>query len=323
MFDDASLFTAPAPARQQSARMLLPRPSLAHCVRGMVLRDTRGLALSDEQRFNYFPANPTCVLSWYLSGSGTLIEPDARGLTAGERRPMPGRLVLCGPFSRPYVTWNPGPVHTLSLLLLPDAWFALTGIEPGELRNRVLAAPPLLNADWQALAQGVFDASSDAERVQRLEDSLDPLWQAVRPAAPRATLLLDDWRRSLTLRAANSGIGRSARQIERRIKQWTGQPLRELRGLGRAERVFYDSIVAQESGSVNWTDLASGAGFADQSHLCRQVRRITGFTPEELRRHIAEDEGFWPYRAWGFSDTGVPRAPAGPPDWDAETLSAF
>ena len=156
MFDDAAPLADPAAtvAGQVTARMLLPRPSLAHCVRGVVLRDTRGLHLRDEQRFNFFPAHPTCSLTWFLSGSGAWVEPDARGPTAGVRRAMPGRLVLCGPFSRPYTTWNPGAVQVLSLLLMPDALYALTGISPGDCRNQVLAAPPLLNADWQATRCG-------------------------------------------------------------------------------------------------------------------------------------------------------------------------
>ena len=39
-----------------------------------------------------------------------------------------------------------------------------------------------------------------------------------------------------SLRAAASGMGRSLRAAERRIKGWTGLPMRELRGLGRADR---------------------------------------------------------------------------------------
>lgn len=39
-------------------------------------------------------------------------------------------------------------------------------------------------------------------------------------------------------------------------------------------------------------------GYADQSHLSRETRRITGFPPGELRRRIIEDESFWVYRIW-------------------------
>jgi AraC-like DNA-binding protein len=138
--------------------------------------------------------------------------------------------------------------------------------------------------------------------VAFIEQQLADWWQATRPPSPLGSHLLDDWFPGLLMRAANSGPGRSARQIERRIKQWTGQPLRELRGITRSEKAFFQTVMAQEQGPLNWAALASETGYTDQSHLCRQTRRMTGFAPEELRRRIMEDESFWPYRLWGFSE---------------------
>ena len=69
---------------------------------------------------------------------------------------------------------------------------------------------------------------------------------------------------------------------------------------------FFDAVVAGRSGEVNWSDVASSSGYADQSHLCRQSRRVTGFPPAELRRRIFADESFWAYRLWGFSESQLP-----------------
>ena len=76
------------------------------------------------------------------------------------------------------------------------------------------------------------------------------------------------------------------------------QPLRELRGFGRAERAFFDGLAAADAGELQWSAVAIDAGYFDQPHMNRASRRITGFAPEELRRRIAEDEGFWAYRVW-------------------------
>jgi AraC-like DNA-binding protein len=93
--------------------------------------------------------------------------------------------------------------------------------------------------------------------------------------------------------------GRSLRQVERRIKQWARLPLRGLRGFGRAEQAFFRGMSdASGTRKPHWAALAESSGFADQSHLCRVTRRITGFTPDALYRRIAEDEGFWSYRLW-------------------------
>lgn len=295
------------PGSLASARLWLPRLSLTNCVQAFMARNTHGLVLNDQQRHNYFPATPCCSITWVFSGTGELLSPGPQGLWDGPRHPMTSRTSFAGPFNQPIVTWNPGPVHALTMLLLPDAVKALTGIDPGAYLNRAVAAEDICPAEWLALSQDVFDAPDDEARLNLIQDRLNPMWQAVRPDATRGTRYVDDWARGLAMRAANSGLGRSARQIERRIKQWTGQPLRELRGISRVERAFFDSIVAEQQGPLNWTELAMGAGFSDQSHLCRQIRRITGFAPLELRRLIAQDEAFWPYRVWGFTETGQPR----------------
>jgi len=96
-----------------------------------------------------------------------------------------------------------------------------------------------------------------------------------------------------------SGPGRSLRQLERRIKRWAGLPLRELRGFGKAEQAFFDTIAVDTAGqSVKWADVAAGAVFSDQSHLCRVTRRITGYAPQELYDGIHSEEAFWVYRIW-------------------------
>jgi AraC-like DNA-binding protein len=166
----------------------------------------------------------------------------------------------------------------------------------------VVPVEDVFDDTWLALCRAVDEAPGDEARVRLIEDFLLPRWRQARPEATRAGRLVADWSHSLALRAATSGLGRSLRQVERRIKQWTGQPLRELRGIGRSEQAFFEAVVALKSGSVNWSDVASNTGYADQSHLCRQTRRITGFAPEELRRLIATDECFWAYRLWGYSE---------------------
>ena len=54
-----------------------------------------------------------------------------------------------------------------------------------------------------------------------------------------------------------------------------------------------------DQGTVSWAEVAVGAGYADQSHLCRVTRRITGFTPQALYDGILREEAFWAYRIWG------------------------
>jgi AraC-like DNA-binding protein len=215
------------------------------------------------------------------------------------RQPMPGRWVLAGAQTRPVSSWCPGPAHGMMAMFLPDAFQALTGLPPAALTDRFVDASEYLPPDWLALCAAVQEASDDAQRLLRLEDFLRPRWLACRPVAWPGAQRLTDWTQHLAQRAAFSAAGRSLRQAERRIKGWAGLPLRELRGLARAERAFFEmmeSELAQQA--VKWADVAVGAGYADQSHLSRITRRITGYAPQALYEGIRGDEAFWIYRLW-------------------------
>lgn len=306
---DAAVAEPPSLGDTEASRLWLPHASLASCVRAVISRNTTHLQLTEPQRYNHFPVSPSCGLWWMFEGSGEMLATGAPAHPDSPRTKLPLPLIFNGPNLHPVVSWNPGPVHGLMLVIQPDALALLTGIDPGAYIDRVVAAQDVLPPDWLAWSRTLFDAPNDAQRVALIEDFLDARWQAVRPRGPLHSHMLADWQQGLTVRAATSGLGRSLRQMERRIKQWTGQPLRELRGMSRAERMFFDTTLALDQGDVNWTELASEAGYTDQSHFCRQTRRFTGFSPEELRRHIAEEESFWAYRLWGFAEPRRKRFP--------------
>lgn len=293
-------FAAPVlPALSASVcRLWQPPASLASCIRGVMGRNTLGLSLGEAQRFNHFPATPLCSVCWWFTGETEMLAPGAVATLEAPRTPVPARMVFCGPFSRPSISWNPGPVHGMMLLLMPDAVQQMTGLDIAPWVNRMVPVAQALPPAWEAMCQAVWKAPNDDARVRCMEDFLDPLWQAARPVRPLGLHRYADWAQSVALRAALSGPGRSLRQIERRIKHWTGQPMRELRGLGRAERSFFEAMAAEEEGRLTWADVAAQSGYADQSHLCRESRRVTGFSPQELRWRILHDEGFWAYRLW-------------------------
>lgn len=293
----ATLATPLQPALAQRnlapARLWLPRWQLSRCVRAVVSRSTLGVGRHwpPERHHNHFPATPLCTISWFFAGHSELLVPGQPPL----RLPQ---VSFAGPFSGPTHSRNSPEGHGMMLMLMPDAVHALTGLAPARYLNRFVPLDQALGHDWQAMAAAVLAAPDDEARVALIEDFLAPRWQALQADSAHARLLnLQDWLQGLALRAAASGVGRSLRQFERRIKGWTGLPLRELRGLGRAEQAFFRTLAAGD-GPVPWAQVAADTGYADQSHLCRETRRVTGFAPQALRQHIADDERFWIYRIW-------------------------
>ncbi|MBW8845155.1 MAG: helix-turn-helix domain-containing protein [Burkholderiales bacterium] len=275
----------------------MPPLALAGCVRGVMLRDTRGHGLSAVQRENYFPAAPLVSMTWWVEGSSEWLPTPGFSAPPPEARHV--SLMLAGPFTLPTHTRDVGETCAMKLLLLPDAFVALTGVALDRLVNRVVDARELLPADWRDWAEAMAVAVDDAARLQLLETFLLPRWQTLGTQRPGHRYA--DWTEALAVRAATSAAGRSLRQLERRIKAWAGLPMRELRAVSRAENAFH-AVAAAEGGTggagVNWADIAAGNDYADQSHLCRETRRLTGFSPEDLRRRIQTDEAFWAYRLW-------------------------
>jgi AraC-like DNA-binding protein len=289
----------PSPAVTDTARvpgthaaMLAPRMSLSSCIRGHIIRSTLEVPpMSEQQRFNHFPATPHCSITWFASGAITgAAFPD-------DDLPVPAsRIVFAGPFSQPSWSYNPGPADVYMLVLMPGALHLLTGIDVTAHTNRLTAFEEVADAAWLDLAQRVQQAPDHESRIALVEDFLEPRWQAARPRNGLHTGWFRDYLTGIALRAVTSDWMRSTRQLERRIKTWTGLPLRQLRSLHRSEQAFHEAYAAMQSGTLSWTDVADATGFADQAHMCRETRRNTGLTATELKWCVENEESYWVYR---------------------------
>lgn len=71
---------------------------------------------------------------------------------------------------------------------------------------------------------------------------------------------------------------------------------RRLDGFANVEALF--ERVTRDPGQ-DLAALAADHGFADQSHMGREVRRVTGISPARLNSLIRTEEAFWCYRLFG------------------------
>lgn len=254
----------------------MPPPELAGCVFAGIYRDTRGVNLSDADRVNHFPASPLVAVSYVAEGELRLI-PGGAGWRAAEGMvPIPPVHVV-GPQKRPVSSWSPGEIVALSVGVYPDAW-ALLGGDPA-----FRSVPEVFRMDPSLGWDGVCAR-------------LGPAWAKVRPKGWGEARRLGDWVRSAVARAALSGPGQSLRSLERRLKRSSGQTRGTLAFFESFERLHELSV---RSPDAPLADLALEAGYADQSHMGRAVRRATAMSPARLNRAIAEEEPFWCYRLLG------------------------
>lgn len=284
--------------RAASAELLYPRPELAGLIPFVFVRDTRGANLSFSQRFNHFAASPFCGLSFSLVGEGRIISSKSDFLDPQNARAAP-RQCFVGPHPEPLASWNPGEVFFMMIGLYPDAFKILTGIDPFDFKQSYIPLEDILEGEVLEAAQRIAEPGSASERFARFQEAMLPLWNDRRSSGAGMAYRLTDWTRLMMMRAAMSSAGKSIRQFERRFKNLTGMSKRELEAHAKAEETFALALQAQREKDLDLADVAIAAGFADQSHMGRLTKRITGHSPEKLMRAIETEEPYWSYRLVG------------------------
>ncbi|SNS34013.1 AraC-type DNA-binding protein [Geodermatophilus pulveris] len=217
--------------------------------------------------------------------------PDAvlweRAVPAGASRILPDgcldllwdgrRLSVAGPDTRARWHEDPAPARYVALRFSGGTGPALLGVPAHELRDRT----PLLEDLWPAAA-----ARRLADRVA--EDPVGALerWAGERvvdsPADPLGGRVLALARAGVPVAGMAARLGLGVRQLHRRSLDLFGYGPRHLTRvlrLGRAlEQVRQGAPLAR---------VAADSGYADQAHLARDVRGLTGTTVTALLRGSA------------------------------------
>src|SRR4051794_26901208 len=102
-------------------------------------------------------------------------------------------------------------------------------------------------------------------------DELDPLVRAaaLRAAAPRAAV-----------ERVAEDVGLGERQLRRRFDDAVGYGPKTLQRVLRFQRFL--ALAGETAGAPDLAQLAFAAGYADQAHLTRECRRLSGLTPSAL-----------------------------------------
>jgi hypothetical protein len=262
----------------------------------VICRDTGDARLDAPQRITHLPVTPFVSLSLFRGGEVGLVE-EGTGW-----RPFPARAVLSGSQSRPQVSWSPAGGRAVLVLFTVEVARQLLGVVPSEIHDRFVAAHEALAPSWWPLLDALQACDGEPAVLAALERHLAPRWQELRGAQPPIESLRQvgqHWLERLAWQAGQWGRTRSPRQVERRIKSLSGRSLREWQSLLKAEGVFFSARDRYEAGlPFDWPGLAADEGFADQAHLVRAVKRITGFSPTVFTQRYLQDESFWLYRLW-------------------------
>jgi AraC-like DNA-binding protein len=172
---------------------------------------------------------------------------------------------------------------TVSILVrFTPQGIASLGVPASELRGISVSLDEILPAARvRALREEIHAAPSQPIQIDRLQRFLAALPFEEDRLITRAVAALDggEGQPPLRVRDLAKEVGLSERQLERRFLSRVGIGPRRYASLRRFERA-----VALAPGAPSLAHVAYRAGYADQSHFVREVRRLTGSTPGELLR---------------------------------------
>ncbi|MET9254994.1 helix-turn-helix transcriptional regulator [Streptomyces sp. NPDC003717] len=185
-----------------------------------------------------------------------------------------GRLLVAGPDTRAYGTDGaPGP--WAGIRLPPGTAPALLGVPAHELRDRRVALADLWPPERaRRLAAHVEAATDPARGLERAAMALASETGPPDPLLRRVALALAAGR---PVSATADELGLGARQLHRRSLAAFGYGPKTLARVLRLQRAL-----ALARAGTPLADTALRAGYADQAHLSREVRALTGVTMGRL-----------------------------------------
>jgi AraC-like DNA-binding protein len=192
----------------------------------------------------------------------------------------------------PRLNWCYGyaanPVDVIGLGLSPEGLFALTGQRPGDLVNRLFD----LRGHEPLLAGALQAAASDLPEPDQVWNAVLPVLRealAGRPTRPSGASLapaVPAVRTAVATEARRAGV--SERHYRRRLVDEHGFTPKQAQRLQRIDQLLRALHPAPWEGPAT---LQPEAAFADQAHMIREFKSLTGLTPGAYRRAKEADPG--------------------------------
>jgi AraC-like DNA-binding protein len=222
-------------------------------------------------------------------GSGSLIvnlaEDEVRNYS-GERNEVVERFpgaVLVGAHSRYSVIDANEQREVVGVNFLPGGMWPFFAPAAEELHNQHIAMRDLWGSAGETLRERILAAPSPAAKLRIVETELRT--RAIRPLRRRAETSLALARLAYppydySMAMLSEHVGLSTRALTRLFTLEVGMTPKLYSRIKRFESALR---LMRATPVVDWSKLAAGCGYFDQSHLIRDCKTISGFTPTDLR----------------------------------------
>ncbi len=188
-----------------------------------------------------------------------------------------------GPMTRPLALTLPRGVDLFGVRFRPGAGAAFLALGLAPLRDR----SPDLDDLWggragSRLAEALAETADPAERVRVVDRALLGRLGHARAPHPKVRAAVEALRRGEPRVAGLSAeLGLGERQLQRLFLEHVGVGPTFFRRIVRLQALLSALPAAAERG---WARLALDLGYADQAHLARDVRAMSGVSPTALGR---------------------------------------
>lgn len=198
---------------------------------------------------------------------------------AGEGARNPGGFVA-GIQGGPTRTAHSGEQSGVELLLSPLAARRILGVPLSEIAGRVFAASDVLPGAARALPRRLAELESWDARLDAVDDFVASALQGEPPARTRelAWAIAQIEQRAGGVRIASLAreLGWSERRLERTFAEHVGVSPKLFARIARFEALMRG---ARCGARRSWAEAALALGYADQSHLARDVKQFSGVPP--------------------------------------------
>ena len=183
-----------------------------------------------------------------------------------------------------------GTVDQVNISLFPGSAGAFTGLAMPELVDRMASPDDVWPHDFrEAVAE--LEPLPPERRIAGLADLLLARLEPRREPGPQvreAIRLVQASRGRVTVGWLAGQVNLSISQLERRFARHVGVGPKLL---ARQTRVNALAAEAMRLASPQWALLVAKYGYADQAHLAREFRELTGLTPSRFAR-VGSDADF-------------------------------
>ena len=187
-------------------------------------------------------------------------------------------LVIAGPDTGPVVYPVAGEYAAAGLRLKPGVAGSVLGLPAAELRDLREPLHALWGRDAARLEERIALAQPDRRRLL-LEEAIRPLARAAHPDPLVLAGLEQLGRPGSSVAQLSRTLALSERALRRRFDHAIGYGPKKLDRILRFRRFLRRAALPRPDGLAA---AAAELGYADQAHLTRECRDLSGLTPAEL-----------------------------------------